>query len=77
LKDDLKIDRVNGDLTDWSSQGVMLLNRALTIGIDGSPSHLNLGWEKITERVIRILAARGVDRSLLGQRGGKIFQIFP
>jgi len=77
LKNDLNIDRVNGDLTDWSSQGVMLLNRALTIGVDGSPSHLNLGWEKITERVIRILASRGVLAILWGKEAEKVSKFFP
>jgi uracil-DNA glycosylase len=77
LKNDLNIDRINGDLTDWSSQGVMLLNRALTIGVDGSPSHLNLGWEKITERVIRILASRGVLAILWGKEAEKFSKFFP
>jgi uracil-DNA glycosylase len=35
LFDDLKIERANGDLSDWASQGVLLLNRTLTIGKDG------------------------------------------
>lgn len=77
LKNDLNIDRVNGDLADWSSQGVMLLNRSLTIGIDGSPSHLHLGWEKITERVIRILASRGVLAILWGKEAEKFSKFFP
>jgi len=77
LKNDLNIDRVNGDLTDWSSQGVMLLNRFLTIGVEGSPSHLNLGWEKVTEKVIKHLASCGVVAILWGKEAEKFSKFFP
>ncbi|MFC5185163.1 uracil-DNA glycosylase [Actinomadura harenae] len=49
----------NGDLTPWTQQGVLLLNRALTV-MPGKPaSHRGKGWEEVTEQAIRALAARG------------------
>ena len=45
-------------LSEWSAQGVMLLNRVLTVDEGHAGSHRNLGWEKITEAVIRALVAR-------------------
>jgi len=49
----------NGDLTPWTRQGVMLLNRVLTVRAGESGSHRGKGWEAITEHAIRTLAARG------------------
>jgi uracil-DNA glycosylase len=49
----------NGDLTPWTRQGVMLLNRVLTVQAGISGSHRGKGWEAITEHAIRALAARG------------------
>ncbi|MBB6172276.1 uracil-DNA glycosylase [Nocardiopsis mwathae] len=49
----------NGDLTPWTGQGVLLLNRALTV-MPGKPaSHRGKGWEEVTEQAIRALAERG------------------
>ena len=49
----------NGDLTPWTEQGVLLLNRALTVRPGSPNSHKGKGWEEITEQAIRALAARG------------------
>ncbi|MCK9877942.1 uracil-DNA glycosylase [Frankia sp. AgPm24] len=49
----------NGDLTPWTSQGVLLLNRALTTAPRQPGSHRGKGWEPVTEQAIRALAARG------------------
>ena len=49
----------HGDLTAWADQGVMLLNRVLTVGPGEAASHRGRGWEEVTERAIRVLAARG------------------
>jgi uracil-DNA glycosylase len=68
LKSDLGIVRTNGDLTDWTKQGVMLLNRSLTIGSDGRETHKDLGWEVFTKQVIEILAKRGVKGILWGKQ---------
>lgn len=49
----------HGDLTAWSDQGVLLLNRVLTVRPGAPASHRGWGWEQITELAIRALAARG------------------
>lgn len=48
----------HGDLSAWSDQGVMLLNRVLTVAPGAPASHRGWGWEKVTEHAIRTLAAR-------------------
>ena len=59
LKDDLGIDPPeHGDLTGWCEQGVLLLNRVLTVRPGTSGAHRGVGWERVTEHAIRVLAAR-------------------
>ncbi|WP_243792654.1 uracil-DNA glycosylase [Saccharopolyspora gloriosae] len=48
----------SGDLTPWTENGVLLLNRALTVQPGKSASHRGKGWEAVTEQAIRALAAR-------------------
>jgi uracil-DNA glycosylase len=48
----------NGDLTPWTQQGVLLLNRVLTVQPGKPGSHRGKGWEQVTEQAIRALAAR-------------------
>lgn len=60
LRSDLGIAPVpHGDLTAWADQGVMLLNRVLTVAPGQAASHRGRGWEEVTERAIHVLAARG------------------
>ncbi len=60
LRDDLGIEPPqHGDLSAWADQGVMLLNRCLTVRPGDSNSHQGKGWEAITERAIVALAERG------------------
>lgn len=60
LVDDLGADPPSsGDLTPWAEQGVMLLNRSLTVGPGRPNSHQGKGWEQVTQRAIEVLAARG------------------
>ncbi|MDR1712199.1 MAG: uracil-DNA glycosylase [Propionibacteriaceae bacterium] len=49
----------NGDLTPWFEQGVLLLNRVLTVRPGAPGSHRGKGWEAVTERAIDALVARG------------------
>ena len=49
----------NGDLSPWTSHGVLLLNRVLTVAPGAPGSHRGKGWEAVTEQAIRALAARG------------------
>ncbi|WP_404799765.1 uracil-DNA glycosylase [Arthrobacter gallicola] len=48
----------HGDLSAWADQGVLLLNRALTVEAGAANSHRNRGWEEITDLAVRALAAR-------------------
>ena len=47
-----------GDLTPWARQGVLLLNRVLTVSPGQSASHRGKGWEATTEQAIRALVDR-------------------
>ncbi|SDS25446.1 uracil-DNA glycosylase [Microlunatus soli] len=60
LEDDLGIARAaGGDLTPWFEQGVLLLNRVLTVQPRLSGSHRGKGWEQVTQCAIEALVARG------------------
>lgn len=59
LVSDLGVARPSsGDLTPWSLQGVMLLNRVLTVQPGRPASHRGWGWEEVTQRAIEALVAR-------------------
>jgi uracil-DNA glycosylase len=51
----------NGDLTQWTQRGVLLLNRVLTVQPGQPGSHRGKGWEEVTEQAIRALAARQAE----------------
>ncbi|HHW83004.1 MAG TPA: uracil-DNA glycosylase [Actinomycetales bacterium] len=60
LQNDLGVTRVpHGDLSHWASEGVMLLNRVLTVRPGASASHRGRGWEAITDHAIQVLVGRG------------------
>lgn len=56
----------NGDLTPWADQGVLLLNRVLTVQPGLPASHRRRGWEAITEQAIRAVVARNGDGDSAG-----------
>ncbi|MEZ5129279.1 MAG: uracil-DNA glycosylase [Micropruina glycogenica] len=49
----------HGDLSAWFSQGVLLLNRVLTVRPGAPGSHRGKGWEQVTQQAIKALVARG------------------
>lgn len=57
LYDDLGIEKdyTKGNLTDWTKQGVMLLNTGLTVEKDKPNSHKDIGWHEFTDVVIQKL----------------------
>lgn len=60
LQDDLGVPpAAHGDLSAWQSQGVLLLNRVLTVRAGESGSHRGRGWEEVTEHAVRSLVDRG------------------
>lgn len=56
LYDDLGIPpKQDGDLTNWAKNGVLLLNSVLTVVKDTPASHRKLGWERLTDYIIKLL----------------------
>ncbi|KAL5314483.1 hypothetical protein ACEPPN_017123 [Leptodophora sp. 'Broadleaf-Isolate-01'] len=63
-----------GLLTPWAQRGVLLLNTCLTVRAHNANSHSNRGWEKFTQKVIDLVAAkrtRGVVFLAWGAPAGK------
>ena len=55
LENDLGIKRDKNDLSDWASQGVLLLNSILTVQMDSPLSHKDKGWEVFTDEIIKLV----------------------
>lgn len=49
---------LTGDLSPWAAEGVLLLNRVLTVGEGNSGSHRRKGWEDFTGAALRALSER-------------------
>lgn len=49
----------HGDLSAWFEQGVLLLNRVLTVRPGAAASHRGKGWEPVTQCAIEALVDRG------------------
>lgn len=49
----------HGSLAGWARQGVLLLNTSLTVEDGQAGSHAQLGWDGLTDALIRAVAARG------------------
>lgn len=45
----------DGDLTKWAQEGVLLLNAVLMVEKDKAASHRGLGWEPLTDCIIKML----------------------
>ncbi|KAL2132857.1 hypothetical protein VTI74DRAFT_3231 [Chaetomium olivicolor] len=63
-----------GLLTPWADRGVLLLNTCLTVRAHEANSHSNRGWERFTQKVIDLVAAkrtRGVVFMAWGTPAGK------
>ena len=59
LRDDLgKTVSNNGDLSRWLPEGVMLLNRHLTVPVGNAGGHIDLGWANFTDQAVAALADR-------------------
>ncbi len=50
--------RADGDLSSWSKQGILLLNRCLTVRPGKPASHRGKGWEAVTQAAVEALVAR-------------------
>ena len=48
----------NGNLELWARQGVLMLNTILTVRARQANSHHGRGWERFTDRIIELVAAK-------------------
>lgn len=55
LIDDVGVTRINGDLSEWSKQGVFLINTVLTVREGEANSHKGKGWEQFTDETLEYL----------------------
>ncbi len=76
LESDVQVKRESGDLSDWTDQGVMLINRVLTTDTGKSLAHEKLGWQGITETVARVLGQRDVIAVLWGNSAQELQRYF-
>lgn len=53
LEDDLGIRKNSNELDDWAKQGVLLLNSSLSVQAYAANSHQHLGWEKLTDYMVK------------------------
>ncbi len=60
----------HGDLSAWTTHGVLLLNRVLTVQAGESGSHRGIGWEQVTDAAIKALVDRD-DQPLVAILWGK------
>jgi len=76
LESDLGIKPSNGDLSRWASQGVLLLNRALTVKPGEPASHSKIGWYELTETIISNVAKSGAIGVLWGNDAQTLAKYF-
>ena len=48
----------HGFLEHWAQQGVLLLNSVLTVVSGQAAAHRDRGWEKFTDAIVRLIAAK-------------------
>lgn len=53
-----RVDRNDSSLTGWAGQGVLLLNTILTVRESSPLSHVQQGWEHLTDHIIYQLSLR-------------------
>ena len=76
LATDCGVERLDGDLTDWFDQGVLLVNRVLSTEAGTSLAHADFGWNEITETVAQELGKRDVVAILWGKNAGELSAFF-
>ena len=76
LEQDLGVANTNGDLSPWRDQGVLLLNTILTTSPYSSLSHESIGWQEITQEVIRQSLPYSPVVLLWGNKAQKLSTLF-
>ena len=64
---------LHGNLESWTTKGVMLLNTVLTVEAGAPQSHSKIGWEEVTDQIIRTIAAR--NKNVIFVLWGKSAQV--
>ena len=59
---DLKMD---GDLSAWAEQGVLLLNTALSVPVGQATGHKGWGWDRLVREILQVTASDGPRAFLL------------
>lgn len=77
LASDVGVQRLDGDLTDWFNQGVLLVNRVLSTEVGISLAHSDFGWEEVTQSIAQELGKREVVAILWGKNAGELSSFFP
>lgn len=77
LASDVGVERLDGDLTDWFNQGVLLVNRVLSTEVGTSLAHSDFGWEEVTQSIAQELGKREVVAILWGKNAGELSSFFP
>lgn len=52
---------VSGRLDGWATQGVLLLNTALSVEVGRAGSHLQVGWQALTYKIVEAAARIGPE----------------
>ena len=65
-----------GDLSKWSNEGVLLLNRVLTTRQGESNAHEKIGWQRVTDHIAAELGKRDVVAVLWGRQAQELSKFF-
>lgn len=65
---DKKFNPTSGDLRKWEKEGVLLLNRVLTVKPHEPNSHCGIGWEHFTEAILKYFTKTKAVYLLLGSK---------
>ncbi|MBI3233766.1 MAG: uracil-DNA glycosylase [Bacteroidetes bacterium] len=68
----MKMNFLNGDLSPWAEQGVLLLNCILSVRKSEPLSHKNIGWEYLTDAIIKTVSNQ--DKPIVFLLWGKYAQ---
>ena len=78
LAADLGPPKADGDLSAWASQGVLLLNTALTVPFGQPMGHKAWGWSELTDQILQATGSDGPRAFLLwGAPAQKAAQAVP
>ena len=67
LESDVGVKHTGGCLEDWAVQGVLMLNTILSVEPGKPQSHAKIGWEEVTDEILRSLRGRKIVFVLWGK----------